>query len=222
MILAAGRGTRLAPLTDHCPKPLVEVGGRALIDRHLEALAKAGVRRVVINLNWLAQMIMTHIGDGQQFGLAVTYSLEHGDALETAGGIVKALPMFGDQPFWLVNADIFTDFRFSWTEVRADAARVLMVANPPHNPKGDFCVQAGLLAPAISAEAPTWTYSGVGLYDPQLFRELAPGKRPLAPLLSRGASEMTIRADIYDGVWDDIGTPERLHARQRILEAAAD
>lgn len=219
MILAAGRGKRLAPLTDRCPKPLVEVGGRALIDYHIDALARVGVRRIVINLNWLPELIMTHIGDGRRFGVSVTYSLEHGEALETAGGIIKALPLLGNQPFWLVNADVFTDFTFSWTEVLAPAARLMLVANPAHHPHGDFCVQANMLDVIGETESPTWTYSGIGLYRPQFFDELQPGRRPLAPLLTAGARQTTIRADVYDGVWDDIGTPERLSARQRMLES---
>jgi MurNAc alpha-1-phosphate uridylyltransferase len=215
MILAAGRGERMRPLTDRCPKPLLEVGGRPLIAWHLRRLAAAGIRDVVINHAWLGDRIEAALGDGATYGLRIRYSAET-EALETAGGIAKALPLLGDGPFLVVNGDVWCD----WDPARArsiasqlDALGWLcwcvLVANPGHNPRGDFALRDGRLRAGDDAQR--LTFAGIGVYRPELFAAVPPGGRaPLAPLLRDAAVRGLAGAERHSGRWVDVGTPERL------------
>ena len=217
MILAAGRGERLRPLTDHTPKPLIEVRGQPLIAWHLEALARAGVERVVINTAWLEQRIVDAIGDGGRWGLAIRWSLEgrdHGGALETAGGIAKALPWL-PECFWVVAGDVYTPgFAFDADEAgrfvrSALLAQLWLAPNPPHHPGGDFGIDAEGLA--VSDERPRLTWASIGLFRAEMFRAIAPGTRmPLRPLLEQAIRARRLGARRWDGRWTDVGTVERL------------
>ncbi len=214
MILAAGRGERLRPLTDTCPKPLLQVAGRPLIEYHLEALAGAGVREVVINLSWLGGQIRDALGAGERFGLTIRYSDEGPVALETGGGIFHALQLLGEEPFLVVNGDIHTDFRHVDLQLRVgELARLVLVPNPPHHPSGDFSLEAGRI---VGAGAPRHTYSGIGLYTAALFAGCSPGRFPLKPLLDRAIAEGRLGGVLHAGHWTDVGTVERMAA----LEAA--
>ena len=209
MILAAGRGERMRPLTDHTPKPLLEVGGKALIEYHLTALQKAGVREVIINHAWHGEQIETRLGNGERYGLQIQYSAEVPVALETAGGIIQALSRLGTNPFIVVNGDIWCDFPLQQLPQQLDGlAHLVMVNNPPHNPQGDFCLTDGRLQAEGHSKL---TYSGIGVYHPQLFAGLEPGIRPLAPLLKAAMAKGLVSGEHYGGHWLDIGTPERLH-----------
>jgi len=209
LILAAGRGERMRPLTDTIPKPLLAVGGRPLIEWHLQALAEAGIREVVINHAWLGEQIEAALGDGERFGLRIRYSPEPPGALETAGGIVNALPLLGEAPFLVVNGDIWTDYPFTRLprEPGRGQAHLVLVDNPSHHPQGDFHLAAG----RVQAEGtPRLTFSGIGLYSPALFAGLEPGRRPLAPVLREAMARGRVIGEHYGGRWFDIGTPERL------------
>jgi len=212
MILAAGRGERMRPLTDATPKPLIEVHGKILIARLIEALARSGVREIVINHAHLGHLIEAALGDGRSFGVAIRYSRE-AEALETAGGIAKALPLLGAGPFIAVNGDIFCDFDFSTLVGRAlgqDLAHLVLVANPPHHPQGDFCLSS---TEVYSIGEPKLTFSGIGLYRPELFKGIPSGSRgQLAPLLRAAMARKRVSGEVHRGVWHDVGTPERLSA----------
>jgi len=208
-ILAAGRGERMRPLTDSTPKPLLTVGGEPLVVHMIHRLSAAGVSNLVINVSHLADQVETFLGDGARWGVNINYSREE-VALETAGGVVNALPLLDDSPFILVNGDIWTDFDFSLltNHSLADSlAHLVMVSNPEHHPQGDFFLENGRLVPA-GEEA--LTYSGIGLYSPALFSGLSPGKRPLAPVLRQAISNSQLSAEKFNGRWVDVGTPERL------------
>jgi len=217
LILAAGRGERMRPLTDHTPKPLIEVRGKRLIEWHLEALARAGVREVVVNTAWLEEQFPATLGDGSRHGVNITYSFEgrdHGGALETAGGVAKALPMLGDA-FWVVSGDVFVpDFRFDAADAqRFEASDALgqlwMVDNAPHHPNGDFGIDADGLA-SRSVE-PKFTWASIGLFRAALFEDIAVGtKMALRPKLELALDQRRLRAVKYDGQWTDVGTMERL------------
>jgi len=210
MVLAAGRGERMRPLTDSVPKPLLAVGGRPLIAWHLAALARAGVREVVVNLSWLGEQIRAALGDGAAFGLSIRYSEEGPVPLETGGGIFRALPLLGPGPFLVVNGDTFTDFDL--TRLRPDAAalaQLVLVPNPPQHPQGDFAL-AG--AAVVLEGTPRYTYSGIGLYHPELFAGCEAGRFPLLPLLERAIAAGRLRGEVHHGQWHDVGTPERLAA----------
>ena len=208
MILAAGRGERLRPITDKIPKALLDVAGESLLERHLRMLSAAGISNVVVNLDWLGEQIIERIGDGRRFGLQVTYSPEFGNVLETAGGIHRALPVLGAEPFWVVNADVFTDIELPDINLAADAtAHLLLVPTPEFKARGDFDLNNGLLA---NSEQPQYTFSGIALYRPDFFAGLSPGRNPLAPLLRAAADKREITAALLDGAWEDVGTPERL------------
>ena len=220
MVLAAGEGRRMRPLTDVTPKPLLTVAGRPLIEHHIVRLRDAGVTEIVVNVSYLGQQLVEFLGDGSRWGVELTASKEAAP-LETAGGVVQALPCLGDQPFLLVNGDIYTDFPFvklREVSLMAGGGYLVLVANPPHHPEGDFCLHGHRLAcvedNASSGEAAegiqSLTYSGIGLYDPQLFAAEAPGKNPLRPLLDRAVAGELLQGELYSGVWEDIGTPERL------------
>jgi MurNAc alpha-1-phosphate uridylyltransferase len=210
MILAAGRGERLRPLTDHTPKPLLEVRGKALIARHLEALARAGVREVVINLAWLGEQIRAAVGDGSRYGLNVQYSVEPAGALEAGGGMHQALPLLGAEPFILVNGDIYTDFDFAQLRIGADSlAHLVLVPNPEQHPQGDFALAGSNIS---EQGAERLTYSGIGLYRPELFAGCQPGRFPLLPLLRKAIAAQRLQGELYRGQWTDVGTVARLAA----------
>lgn len=221
MILAAGRGERMRPLTDTVPKPLLTVGGRSLIARHVENLAAAGVRDIVINHAHLGAMIEASLGDGSAFGVAIHYSRE-GVALETAGGIALALPLLGSDPFLVVNGDIYCEFDFAALtrqvaamRLSGSVAHLVLVDNPPHHPRGDFAVVDGRLR---NEGACRFTYSGIGLYCPRLFAGVTPGaKAALGPLLRQAVDADAVTGEHYPGRWEDVGTPERLAALDRSL-----
>jgi len=208
MILAAGRGERMRPLTDATPKPLLQVGCRALIEYHVEALVAAGFRELVINHARLGHLIEARIGDGSRYGAAIRYSPEGDTPLETGGGIYKALSLLGPGNFVVVNADIWTDFDFAALRGRRPvAAHLVLVPNPPHHPGGDF----GLLDGRVRNELPVrHTYAGIGVYHPDLFRDSAPGSFPLAPLIRAAADRGEVTGELYSGTWIDVGTPQRL------------
>lgn len=220
MILAAGRGERMRPLTDKHPKPLLKISGKALIEYHLENLAAGGVREVVINTAWLGEQIPAALGDGSRWGLRIAYSPEGWPALETGGGIFRALPLLGSDPFLVVNGDVWTDWRLTAPQLpavwRADAlAHLVLVPNPSHNPTGDF----GLQQDRVVAEAEQrHTYSGVGFYHPALFAGQADGAFKLAPLLFAAARAGKMTGELYTGAWSDIGTPERLRQVEQQLQ----
>ena len=210
MILAAGRGERMRPLSDSVPKVLLEVQGKPLIARTIEALARAGVSEIVINHAHLGHMIEARLGDGRRFGVAIRYSAE-GEALETAGGIAKALPLLGAEPFLAVNGDIFCDFDFSRMVSRRlhpNIAHLVLVENPPHHPHGDFSLQGSRVADAGESK---WTFAGIGLYQPALFAGIKPGaKGQLAPLLRAAMARDLVSGEVHRGEWHDVGTPQRL------------
>lgn len=219
MILAAGKGERLRPLTLHTPKPLVPVGGMPLIEHHVRALARAGFTELVINHAWLGQQIEDYLGDGARFGVRIAYSAE-GEPLETGGGIQRALPLLGGAPFLLVNGDIWTDYAFA--ELRrplAGLAHLVLVDNPAHHPDGDFRLQDGR-ACARAAEAGL-TYSGIAVLDPALFAGCRPGAFKLAPLLLDAMALGQVSGEHFRGRWVDVGTHERLAEAERLLAERA-
>jgi MurNAc alpha-1-phosphate uridylyltransferase len=213
MILAAGRGERLRPLTLRTPKPLLMVRGRPLIAWHLATLARMGVREVVINLSWLGEQIRAALGEGADFGLAIHYSDEGPEPLEVGGGIFRALPLLGPGPFLLVNGDVFTDLDPGRLALEPEAlAHLVLVPNPAHHPRGDFA----LAGDRILAEGePRYTYAGIGLYRPELFAGCTDGRFPLLPLLQRAIAQGRLHGEVYTGRWTDVGTPERLAAIDR-------
>jgi MurNAc alpha-1-phosphate uridylyltransferase len=208
MILAAGRGERMRPLTDHTPKPLLSVGGKPLIVWHLIRLAKAGFKQIVINHAHLGAQIEQALGDGRLWGVQIQYSPEK-VALETAGGIANALPLLGAAPFLVVNGDTFTDIDFATlTLAPKHLAHLVLVDNPAQHPQGDFAIEHGLLKNDGEAKL---TFSGVGIYHPDLFAGIVRGEpAKLAPLLRQAIAQNLAGAEYYQGVWHDIGTPERL------------
>ena len=209
MILAAGRGERMRPLTDNCPKPLLEVGGKALIIWHIEKLARNGFKEIVINIAHLGYKIPKLLGDGSAWGVKICYSDEQqSGALESAGGIIKALPLLGDAPFLLVNADIFCEYEFDENfELKEKLAHLILVKNPPHNQKGDFGLQNNLVQ---NAAQQMYTYSGIGYYHPKLFQAQKLQKQPLAPLLREFVDKESVSGSLFNKMWHDIGTPQRL------------
>ncbi|HTU68044.1 MAG TPA: nucleotidyltransferase family protein [Steroidobacteraceae bacterium] len=212
MVLAAGRGERMRPLTDREPKPLLRVGGKRLIEYHLERLAKGGFRDVVINTAWLGDMIESALGNGERYGLSITYSHERPEALETGGGIFRALPLLGSAPFLIVNGDVWTDIDLGALHrapPRNALAHLVLVPNPPQHPRGDFRLEDGFVA---EGEGVRHTYSGVGIYTPEFFDGSSPGKFPLLPLLKRAIAQRALSGELHEGRWYDIGTIERLRA----------
>ncbi len=209
MILAAGRGERLRPLTDHIPKPMLPVCGEALIIHHLKRLRQAGFRDFVINLHHLGELIETALGNGQDFGVRITYSRETPNVLETGGGILQALPLLGQAPFFVINADIWTDYLPTPPKMSDNMlAKLVLVPNPTHNPEGDFSLtEDGRLENNLIRR---YTFSGMGWYRPALFADCKQGRFPLAPLLRNAAAAGRIGGELYRGTWSDIGTPERL------------
>ncbi len=204
IILAAGRGERLRPYTDTCPKPLLEVRGKPLIEYHLEALRTAGITEVVINLSWLAEQVETRLGDGSRFGLKITYSHEP-EALETAGGIVQALAHL-DERFIVINSDVFTDYPLKQLLEIESKAHLVLVENPVHHAAGDFTLEQGLVGNQIDSR---YTFAGIAVYQKSFFAEVAPGKRALAPLLRQAADQQKVSGELYRGEWVDVGTLQR-------------
>jgi MurNAc alpha-1-phosphate uridylyltransferase len=214
MILAAGRGERMRPLTDDTPKPLLKAGGKRLIEYHLDGLARAGFRDIVINHAHLGEQVEQVLGDGSRYGLHIVYSAE-GQALETGGGIFRALPLLGDRPFLVINGDVWCDYPYErLRELAPPAAHLVLVDNPPQHPQGDFVLAGGKVHDGIGDRL---TFSGVGVYHPGLFAGCEPGAFPLAPLLRRAMAEGAVSGEHYRGRWFDIGTPERLQQLDNML-----
>ena len=213
MILAAGKGERMGNLTQNCPKPLLEVKGRCLIDWHLIKLCEAGFKEVVINVAYLSKEIIEFVGDGSKWGLNISISEEE-QALETAGGIKKAIKYLGDEPFAVINADIFSDYNYQNLKNSAlenkRIAHLVLVNNPEHNLKGDFGIMDdGVLT--MNSEK-SLTFSGIAIYDPKFFSELTEGNKiKLAPILEIAISKKYIQGELFEGLWSDVGTPERLN-----------
>jgi len=218
MILAAGRGNRMRPLTDDTPKPLLPAGGKPLIQHQIERLAVAGIRDLVINHAHLGHQIESALGDGSHLGVSIRYSAEgEGRALETGGGIFKALPLLGPGPFLVINGDIWTDFAFDTLSLSpGDLAQLVLVRNPSHHPGGDFALISGRVQ---GLGEPRLTFGGIGLYRPELFAGCQGGAFPLAPLLRRAMEQGRVGGQLHGGHWYDIGTPERLAALERWLTA---
>ncbi len=215
MILAAGRGERMRPLSDTVPKPLLVVGGKPLIVHLIESLARAGLHEITVNHSHLGEQIVDYLGDGRRFGARICYSHEEGGGLETGGGIFKALPLVDSDPFVVINGDIWTDYPFQKLPQRLDGlAHLVLVDNPPQHPEGDFYLHAGKIAAVGQARL---TFSGIGVYARALFAECCPGKFQLAPLLRAAAVRGLVSAEHYTGFWNDVGTPERLQALDREL-----
>jgi len=210
MILAAGRGERMRPLTDSTPKPLLRVHGRPLIEHHVLALARAGITRLVVNLAWLGSQLRGYLGDGSRYGVSIDYSDEQPRALETAGGIFRALPYLNPGPFAVINGDIFCDFAFEQLGIAAHKdAHVVLVPNPPQHPRGDFGLQEGLV---LAAAPEQYTFAGIAMYRPQFFEGCVDGVFPLKPLLLRSMAGRRCSGELFTGVWEDVGTPQRLQA----------
>ena len=216
MILAAGRGERMRPLTDHIPKPLLETGGKPLIVHQIERLRAAGIEQLVINVAWHGTLIERALGNGSALGVEIRYSREPEGALETAGGIRHALGLLGNDPFLVVNSDIHCDFpiaRLAGLDL-ADRAHLVLVDNPEHHPEGDFALSEGRV---MFSGSPRFTYSGIGLFRPEMFASLSPGYRALRPVLDAAIESGRVSGEHYSGVWRDIGTPERLDQLDRDL-----
>lgn len=217
MILAAGRGQRMKHLTENTPKPLLKVNGMPLIEHQIRKLMNAGIIQFVINTAYLGHHIQNHLGNGSNLGCKIQYSDEGAQALETAGGIIKALPLLGNEPFLVTNADVWTDYPYqnliSHT-LDNTLAHLILVPNPSHNLSGDFGIQNGL----INQTGERYTFSGIGLYHPNLFNGFKEGILPLTTPLNSAIEKQKVSAELYTGMWQDIGTPERLHAVNRLFE----
>ena len=215
MILAAGRGERLRPLTDSTPKPLLKAGGRPLITYHLEKLALAGFREVVVNLAHLGKRIRDTLGDGSAWGLNVQYSPEPEGALDTGGGIQQALPQLGDSPFAVINGDVYTHYPLARLRaIKCDHAHLVLVPNPEHNPAGDFALQGGYV---LSQGQPRYTFSGIAVYHPRFFAGTRAGRFSVVPMLRSAAAGRQVTAELYRGAWHDIGTIQRLEKLELTL-----
>jgi MurNAc alpha-1-phosphate uridylyltransferase len=222
MILAAGVGERMRPLTDHTPKPLLQVAGTALIEHHIRHLAGAGFTEMVINVAHLGQQIIDYCGNGSQWGVSLAYSREE-TPLETAGGIFKAMPLLGDAPFLVVNGDVWIDNPFEQLaryRLRPnETAHLLMVSNPPQHPRGDFHLDADGWVNVLEEGATGLTYAGVGIYSPAFFTRMSAGKRPLRPLLDAAIASRCLGGEYLDVEWEDVGTPARLEALDALVRS---
>ena len=224
MILAAGRGERMRPLTDRIPKPLLRAGGESLIGRHLRRLAAAGITDIVINHAWLGQQIEDALGSGSAYGVNIAYSPEGGKGLETAGGIATALPLLGDAPFLFINGDVLADIDFQAACAAAATlsaggtlAHLWLVPNPPHNPQGDFSLDANGRVHSDTHHGAPATFSGAGVYLPELFAAVPPHTpAKLAPLLRQAMGQNRVSGCLHNGLWLDVGTPERLAEADKI------
>jgi len=214
MILAAGRGERMRPLTDHTPKPLLPVAGKPMIQYHIEALAAAGVRDIVINLAWLGAQLRDALGDGAQFGVRIEYSDEGDGALETGGGVFKALPLLGAQPFIVVSGDVWTEYPLGeWADERSvkklssgDVAHFVLVPNPDFHARGDFGLANGRLVDG----GERYTYANIGVFRPEFFAGCQAGRFPLAPLMFEWIRKGQVSGELYRGAWHNVGTPQQL------------
>lgn len=213
MIFAAGKGERMGDLTKNCPKPLLKVGGQALIIHHIKKLAAMGIKECLINLHYLGEKIQHRLGDGQQFGLRLHYSME-AEKLETAGGIIYALDFFENQPFIIISADIFTDYPFEkiltqrlTIESKKILGHLVLVNNPPHNPAGDFALLPSTL---LSLQGTKLNYAGIGLFHPQLFAHYSPGYRKIGDVMREAIGQQQLTGEYYPGKWLNVDTPERL------------
>lgn len=220
MILAAGHGERMRPHTDQRPKPMIPVGGRPLIEHHLERLRRAGITDVVVNLGWLGERIRESLGDGTRLGVRIAYSEEGWPALESGGGIFHALPLLGRAPFIVVNGDVYTEYPLDRLAARARAlapdvhAHLVLVPNPAHNPRGDFALAGERVR---NAEHGRHTFSGLSVHRPEFFAGCEPGHFPLLPLWRAAADAGRMTGEVYEGVWSDVGTPGRLAELERQL-----
>jgi len=213
MILAAGRGERLRPLTDALPKPLFEINGKPLIEHHLAKLAQAGFHEIVINLGHLGDMIRDALGDGSAWGLNIHYSQEPPAALDTGGGIQQALPLLGAAPFAVINGDVFTDYPLArFRAIKCNFAHLVLVPNPAHNPCGDFVLHGGHVLPdtADPDGQPRYTFSGLSVYHPRFFESASGGRFSVIPMLQAAMTLQQVTGEIYRGTWHDIGTVKRL------------
>jgi len=219
MILAAGQGKRMRPLTDEIPKPLLTAGGISLLEHHIINLRDAGFTELIVNAAYLGSQIQDFCGDGSRWGVNIAFSMES-EPLETAGGVVHALSLLGGEPFLVVNGDIFCPYPFAeflGLAMGSGAAHLIMVPNPGHNACGDFSLSEGRVTQPLSE---TWTFSGIGLYHPQFFADLPPGKRPLKPLFDAAIREGRLSGQLWHGRWTDVGTPERLYLLNDVLAGA--
>ena len=218
MILAAGRGERMRPLTDVTPKPLLQAGSHRLIEYHLFNLAQAGFTDVIINVAWLGQQIINELGNGEKYNLNISYSNEGDHALETGGGIYNALPLLGEEPFLVINGDVWTDYPFE--KLRSyklkDKAHLVLINNPAHNLTGDFAINNGRM---LNDEKDRYTFSGIGIYSKDFFTTSSDGKYPLAPMIRKYIDSNEISGEVYEGRWIDIGTPQRLESLTDLLRA---
>lgn len=215
MILAAGRGHRMMPLTQNMPKPMLKVAEKPLIEHHINNLKAAGITDIVINLAWQGDKIKDYFNDGSQFGVNILYSQEVEGGLETAGGIIQALPLLGDS-FIVVNGDVYTDYDVSalmQLHLQSGEAHIVLIENPPHNPNGDFALSH------LPLDSQKYTFSGISRYQADFFKGLEQGIRPLGPILREKLSEHLVSTELYIGQWDDIGTPDRLNQLNTRLEA---
>lgn len=206
MILAAGRGQRMMPLTQNMPKPMLAVAGKPLIEHHIVNLKAAGITEIVINLAWQGDKIKDYFANGSKWGVNIRYSQEVAGGLETAGGIIAALPLLGDT-FIVINGDIYTDYDVSaltQLHLQAGEAHIVLIENPPHNPNGDFALSH------LSSDSQKYTFSGIGRYQADFFNDFEQGVRPLGPILAKKLTEHLVSTELYIGQWDDVGTPERL------------
>ena len=224
MILCAGFGERMRPLTEHTPKPLLRVADIPLMEYHLRALASAGFDEIVVNVSHLAELIMDYCGDGSRWGLSIAYSQET-EPLETAGGIHQALPLLGADPFLVVNGDVWIDYPFAqlrgYSLKPQEKAHLVMVDNPTQHPLGDFCLDEDGVVRYRQGEAMGFTYAGLGVYSPDFFSDMAPGKLALRPLLDAAIAVGALGAEHYSGHWADVGTPERLEALDASVRSSA-
>ena len=211
LILAAGRGERMRPLTSDMPKPLLSAGGKPLIDYHIEALARAGITELVVNLSWQGAKLRDYLGDGSRYGVSLRFCEEGPEPLETGGGIHYALPLLGPGPFWVVNGDISCDFPFAVRGLPGGTlAHLVLVPNPAHHPGGDFVLRDGRIVSPDAGNTAKLTFAGISIIAPALFNGAQPGRFPLAPLLRAAAARDQLSGECYDDRWTDVGTPERL------------
>lgn len=215
MLLSAGLGKRMRPLSLQTPKPLIELAGKSLIEHHLARLESAGHREIVINLSHLGDMIQQKLGDGDRYGVRIEYSHEGAQPLGTAGGIVHALPLLGDKPFLVISSDIWCDHPLSFPDLVQNIAHLVLVDNPSHHPGGDFPYESGK---ACGSGGNFLTFSGIGIYKPELFKKQAVGQTALAPVLHSAITREKVSAEHYAGTWFDIGTPERLREAEQHLQ----
>ncbi len=215
MILAAGLGERLRPLTDHTPKPLIKIAGKSLLEHHLQRLKSAGYEEIVINLSYLGNMIQEQFGVGRHHGVHIDYSHEGKEPLETAGGIIHALPLLGNEPFLVINGDIWCEHSLSFPNLSSDKlAHLVLIDNPTHNPTGDFVYEYGKI---YNTGKNFLTFSGIGIYDPNLFKNYSHEKLALAPILRAAIDNEVVSAEYFTGKWFDIGTLKQLEQAQQYV-----